>query len=108
MFPFPSPLFHLTSLPQDTRELIVHQLRVRVEGWVEAPVPISVDKIGIFFRDIPPSDDNIRGPVRLVFAISLSGTRKIVNVRSGLVVHNTLELPMEVKLDPPPGLTGTQ
>ena len=84
----------------------MHQLRVQVEGWAEVPVPISVDKIGIFFRDIPPSPDSDYGPVRLVFAISLSGTRKVVNVRSGLVIHNTLELPMEMKLDPPAGLKG--
>ena len=66
-------------------------------------MPISVDKIGIFVRDLHPSVGSSHGPVRLVFAISLSDTRKIVNVRSGLVIHNTLELPMEIKMDPHPG-----
>ena len=47
-----------------------------------------------------------RGPVRLVFAVSLKGTQKVVNIRSGLVLHNTLQLPLEVKLDPPSGAKG--
>lgn len=74
-------------------------MRVKVSGWEEINIPISVDKIGIFFRDIHQSDG--RSQVRLYFAVSLNDTRKCVNVRSGLVIHNTLELPMEVKLDPP-------
>ena len=86
--------------------MIVHQLRVKIDGWEEITVPISVDKIGIFFRDIRLSTGSGHEPVRLVFAISLSDTRKVVNVRSGLVVHNTLELPMEVKLDPPTDIKG--
>ena len=86
--------------------MIVHQLRVKIDGWEEIAVPISVDKIGMFFRDIHPSTGSGQEPVRLVFAISLSDTRKVVNVRSGLVVHNTLELPMEVILDPPTDTEG--
>ena len=33
---------------------MVHQLRVKVEGWEEVGVPVSVDKIGLFFRVIHP------------------------------------------------------
>lgn len=44
--------------------------------------------------------------MKLFFAISLSGTQKIINVRSGLVIHNTLELPVEVKLESPPTKNG--
>ena len=40
--------------PQDTRQLVVHQLRVQVQGWEEVAVPVSVDKIGLFFREIHP------------------------------------------------------
>ena len=47
-----------------------------------------------------------RRSVRLMFAVSLKGTQKVVNVRSGLVLHNTLQLPLEVKLDPPSGMKG--
>lgn len=39
---------------QDTRELIVHQLSVQVEGWLQLAVPISVDKVGLFFREVMP------------------------------------------------------
>lgn len=93
---------------QDTRALIVHQLVVKVAGWQSIDIPISVDKIGVFFREVQPSFDSdhddlvelpkTRGPVRVVFAISLSDTQKVVNIRSALVLHNTMELPLEVRL----------
>ena len=78
-------------------------------GWERIHIPISVDKIGVFFREVWPTNDTDldslpdlplnRGPVRLVFAISLSDTQKVVNVRSALVLVNTMELPLEVKLE---------
>ncbi len=87
----------------------MHQLLVKVAGWLPITIPISVDKIGVFFREIWPASDSDfdsspklppqRDPVRLVFAISLSDTQKVVNVRSALVIVNTMELPLDVKLD---------
>lgn len=94
---------------QDTRELVVHQLLVKVAGWQSIDIPVSVDKIGVFFREVVPSSDTDldliselpagRGCVRLVFAISLSDVQKVVNVRSALVLSNTMEIPLEVKLE---------
>ena len=43
---------------QDTRQLVVHQLVVKVAGWKKITVPISVDKVGIFFRELEPSNDD--------------------------------------------------
>ena len=88
---------------------MVHQLLVKVSGWQSIDIPVSVDKIGVFFREVQPSSDTdldlvselpvTRGPVRLVFAISLSDdVQKVVNVRSALVLSNTMEIPLEVKL----------
>ena len=63
----------------------------------------------MFFREVQPSKDtNIdltclppsRKPIRLVFAISLDEVQKVVNVRSSLVLHNTMEIPLEIKLEP--------
>ena len=53
------PWFHVTPdhamfSIQDTHQLVVHQLRVKVDGWEEVNVPVSVDKIGLFFRDAKP------------------------------------------------------
>lgn len=89
---------------------MVHQLLVKVAGWRTIDIPISVDKIGVFFREVWPSSDTDldlvaelpvdRGPVRLVFAISLSDVQKVVNIRSALVLSNTMEIPLEVKLEP--------
>ncbi len=84
---------------------------MKVAGWQRINIPVSVDKIGVFFREVEPSFDcdhdnradlpKARGPVRLVFAISLSDTQKVVNIRSALVLHNTMELPLEVRLESP-------
>ena len=97
---------------QNTRELVVHQLLVKIAGWQSIDIPVSVDKIGVFFREVWPSSDTDldlipqlpmnRGPVRLVFAISLNDVKKIVNIRSALVLKNTMEIPLEVKLEPNP------
>lgn len=89
---------------------MVHQLLVKVAGWQSIDIPVSVDKIGVFFREVWPSSDTDldlvaelpmnRTSVRLVFAISLSDVQKVVNVRSALVLSNTMEIPLEVKLEP--------
>ena len=43
---------------QDTRQLVVHQLVVKVAGWKRIAIPISVDKVGVFFRELEPSHDD--------------------------------------------------
>ncbi len=87
----------------------MHQLLVKVSGWQCIETPVSVDKIGVFFREVQPSFDTDidlchlpanRGKVRLVFAISLDEVQKIVNVRSPLVLRNVMEVPFEIKLQP--------
>lgn len=41
-------------------------------------------------------------PVRVVFAVTMEGSaRKVVTVRSALIVRNRLETPMELRLDSP-------
>ena len=90
---------------------MVHQLLVKVVGWERIDIPVSVDKVGVFFREVQPSCDSDldnlpelprnRGTVRLVFTISLSDTQKVVNVRSALVLHNKMEISLEIKLENP-------
>ncbi|XP_060794237.1 intermembrane lipid transfer protein VPS13D isoform X2 [Neoarius graeffei] len=106
-----------------THELKLHQLLVRVGGW-EQVKPVSVDKVGVFFRyaaadhnnpsntvGSPISRTNIihphvyfsaLPPVRVVFSITMEGSaRKVITVQSALMVKNRLEVPMEVRLDSP-------
>ncbi|XP_061458181.1 intermembrane lipid transfer protein VPS13D isoform X3 [Rhineura floridana] len=106
-----------------THDLRIHQLQVRVNGW-EQVSPVSVDKVGIFFRYAAPdkstssstvgspiSKTNIihphvyfssLPPVRVVFAVTMEGSaRKVITVRSALIVKNKLETPMELRLDSP-------
>ncbi|XP_044206610.1 vacuolar protein sorting-associated protein 13D isoform X2 [Thunnus albacares] len=106
-----------------THELKLHQLLVRVCGW-EQVKPVSVDKVGIFFRYAAPDRNNSSNtvgspisrtniihphvyfsalpPVRVVFSITMEGSaRKVITVRSALIVKNRLDVPMEVRLDSP-------
>ncbi|KAG7472195.1 hypothetical protein MATL_G00106290 [Megalops atlanticus] len=106
-----------------THELKLHQLLVRVGGW-EQVKPVSVDKVGVFFRYAAPDRNNPSStvgspisrtniihphvyfsalpPVRVVFAITMEGSaRKVITVRSALMVKNRLEVPMEIRLDSP-------
>ncbi|XP_077106391.1 intermembrane lipid transfer protein VPS13D isoform X2 [Ranitomeya variabilis] len=106
-----------------THDLRIHQLQVRVSGW-EQVSPVSVDKVGIFFRYAAPDKNSSSSsvgspisrtsiihpqvyfsalpPVRVVFAVTMEGSaRKVVTVRSSLIVKNKLEIPMELRLDSP-------
>ncbi|XP_056409162.1 intermembrane lipid transfer protein VPS13D-like, partial [Hyla sarda] len=106
-----------------THDLRIHQLQVRVSGW-EQVSPVSVDKVGIFFRYAAPDKNSSSSsvgspisrtniihpqvyfsalpPVRVVFAVTMEGSaRKVVTVRSSLIVKNMLEIPMELRLDSP-------
>ncbi|XP_069382319.1 intermembrane lipid transfer protein VPS13D isoform X3 [Paralichthys olivaceus] len=106
-----------------THELKLHQLLVRVCGW-EQVKPVSVDKVGVFFRYAAPDRNNSSStvgspisrtniihphvyfsalpPVRVVFSITMEGSaRKVITVRSALMVKNQLDVPMEVRLDSP-------
>ena len=40
---------------QHSHELRVHQLIVKVKGWQEV-APVSVDKVGVYFRQTLPDD----------------------------------------------------
>ncbi|XP_058531396.1 intermembrane lipid transfer protein VPS13D isoform X2 [Ochotona princeps] len=106
-----------------THDLRIHQLQVRVNGW-EQVSPVSVDKVGTFFRYAAPDKNSSSStigspssrtniihpqvyfsslpPVRVVFAVTMEGSaRKVITVRSALIVRNHLETPMELRLDSP-------
>ncbi|XP_065594229.1 intermembrane lipid transfer protein VPS13D isoform X3 [Cyrtonyx montezumae] len=106
-----------------THDLRIHQLQVRVNGWEEVS-PVSVDKVGTFFRYAAPDKNSSSStlgspisrtniihpqvyfsslpPVRVVFEVTMEGSaRKVITVRSALIVKNKLEVPMELRLDSP-------
>ncbi|XP_028393538.1 vacuolar protein sorting-associated protein 13D-like [Dendronephthya gigantea] len=92
---------------KETHELKVHQLVVQLEGW-EQVSPVSVDKVGAFFRQAMPAkgiNKVIRfNPTRVVFDIKLeNGAQKVVTVKSALVLKNKTDLTIDVKLELPRG-----
>ncbi|ELT97897.1 hypothetical protein CAPTEDRAFT_149660 [Capitella teleta] len=98
---------------KQTHELKVHKLVVRVDGWKEVSA-ISVDKVGVFFREAKADIDihapivstlNALGfsdipPARIVFDISRVGSaRKMITVRSALTLNNQLSEDVQVQLE---------
>lgn len=85
-----------------THKYKVHQLGICVEGWRPIP-PISVDKVGIFFRPATPdaqrSHLDLPG-ARVVLEVTLEGSaQKLVTVRSALLLRNQLQDPVELRLE---------
>ncbi|XP_060529289.1 intermembrane lipid transfer protein Vps13D isoform X2 [Cylas formicarius] len=80
----------------------LHQLGVKVDGW-QVIDPVTVDKVGTYFRDVSAEIPNRFvdiPPARVVFNVALEGSaRKLVTVRSALVIINDLPNLMEVKLE---------
>ncbi|XP_074028701.1 vacuolar protein sorting 13D [Leptinotarsa decemlineata] len=87
---------------QDSHKMRMHQLGVKVEGW-QCLEPVTVDRVGVYFRDAasenqPRVFDN--SPARVVFDITLEGSaRKLVTIRSALLIINYLPQTVEVKLE---------
>lgn len=91
---------------QDSHKMKMHQLVVRVDGFQEALPPVSIDKVGIYFRHCPTELkrrdilDASTPQARIIFDVALEGSaRKLVTIRSGLLIKNKLSQNLEIKLD---------
>lgn len=85
----------------DTHNLRLHQVGVRVDGWSEVG-PVSIDKVGVFFRYAYHEADEFSATprTRIVFSVSLEGSaQKLVSVRSALRVINKLDRKMLMKME---------
>ncbi|XP_065212498.1 intermembrane lipid transfer protein Vps13D isoform X2 [Planococcus citri] len=91
---------------RDTHMVKHHQITVKVHGW--KPVkPVSVDKVGVYFRHASPDDCSLDScdlpQARIVFDVTMEGSaRKLITVRSALLLYNQLQLPVEIKLENTP------
>lgn len=75
-----------------------HKIVVQIDGWYEM-FPVSVDKVGIYFREAKPKDIRLETS-RIVFDITLEPNAvKLITVRSALIVHNQLNKPIELSFN---------
>lgn len=74
---------------QESHELQARQIIVRVDGC-DLMAPLSVDRVGTYFRLAKPANSTAEGAVtRVVFHIELEGPAlKVINVRSALMLKN--------------------
>ncbi|EDV24211.1 uncharacterized protein TRIADDRAFT_57473 [Trichoplax adhaerens] len=78
----------------------VHQISVQVDGW-KMVSPITVDRVGVFFRQAlpqnhPGTDKNKSPSARIVFDVTVFGSKKIITVRSALQIKNLLHTPIQL------------
>ncbi|GAB1600262.1 intermembrane lipid transfer protein VPS13D [Argonauta hians] len=92
---------------KETHELRVNQLVVKADGWQKLSA-VTVDKVGIYFRDAQPDEKVIRTQqtmrqqvARFVFDVTQEGSaRKMITVRSALTIVNKLHMPVEIVMYP--------
>lgn len=83
----------------DSHKLNLHQIGVRIEGWREVG-PISVDRVGVYFRNARMDVTGKPVRTRIVFAVTMEGSaQKLITVRSSLRVLNKLDTSVQIKLD---------
>ena len=83
---------------QDSHLPRSHKIVVQVDGWYEM-FPVSVDKVGVYFREAKPKDIRLETS-RIVFDIVLEPNAvKLITVRSALIVHNQLDTPIELSFN---------
>lgn len=86
----------------DTHRARMHGLKIRIQGFRKHAY-VSVDRVGVYFRDVGGRDTNSTAPdkARVVFDVTLDGqARKLITVRSALVIHNKLPSAVDVRLGP--------
>uniref|UniRef100_A0A914CP81 Vacuolar protein sorting-associated protein 13 VPS13 adaptor binding domain-containing protein n=1 Tax=Acrobeloides nanus TaxID=290746 RepID=A0A914CP81_9BILA len=92
-FEFPTKRLASKEKPNSSRQLIM-----RIEGWEEIS-PVDVDIVGTYFRTARTNVNSTKISTRVVIIVSMDADgRKIVTVRSALIVSNKLPYPMVLKL----------
>ncbi|XP_048240313.1 vacuolar protein sorting-associated protein 13D-like isoform X2 [Haliotis rufescens] len=85
-----------------THGMHINQLLVTVAGW-QRLTPITVDKVGVYFRYTEPDKKtptvSTLYPACIVIEVKQDGSaRKLIVVRSSLVVVNQLDCPLQVRM----------
>ncbi len=84
------------------RELVQHRIRIKLEDWSEIR-PLTIDKVGTYFRDIQRYSANasILSPItRLIFDISLSGNAtKLIEIKSPVSIKNRLNFKIQCRIE---------
>ncbi|XP_034133792.1 vacuolar protein sorting-associated protein 13D isoform X2 [Drosophila guanche] len=81
-----SKLRHIHS-----HQLNLHQIFVQIHGWTLIG-PLSVDKVGVFFRTTSLDSLDLATKCRIIFDISLIGSaQKLIKVKSSLGLINKLD-----------------
>ncbi|XP_074642818.1 intermembrane lipid transfer protein VPS13D-like [Tubulanus polymorphus] len=92
---------------KNSHQLKVHQVVIKLDGWYKTTPPVSVDKIGIYFRNSRPEHNKSSSifcpestQMRIVFDVSLEGSaKKVITVRSALLIKNKITETIQLKFE---------
>ncbi|RWS28180.1 vacuolar protein sorting-associated protein 13D-like protein [Leptotrombidium deliense] len=87
----------VASRQRSINVLKAHKIVVKVDGWEEM-VPVTVDKVGVYFREAKPATLENES-ARVVFEVTMEdNARKLISVRSALLLHNGTPNTVEIQL----------
>lgn len=95
----PQKLRH-QKLRDATYSPTAHKITVVVDGWQDVMPPITVDRVGVFMHELFPPNDNTHPTARLVTEVSMQQGQKVIEMRSPLVIRNSLTIALDVRLTP--------
>lgn len=74
------------------------RLLIAVEGW-EWLQPISIDRVGTFFRLAVPSGDRLQKPVLVFIDVAMTdNSMRSITIRSAIDIHNQLLTSIDLRL----------
>ena len=84
----------VTSLFQSDR-----RLQISIDGW-ERLQPISIDRVGTFFRLAKPSHDHpLHKPILIMIDIAMTdSTIRLITIRSSIEIRNRLRTSVDLRL----------
>jgi vacuolar protein sorting-associated protein 13D len=74
------------------------RLSITIDGW-ECLQPISIDRVGTFFRLALPSSDRLQKPVLVFIDVAMTdSSMRSITIRSAIQIHNQLLTSIDVRL----------
>ena len=78
------------------KKLVQHRIRIKLDDTLNESEPITIDKVGTYYRDIKYHNSLSR----LIFDLSLSGnSTKLIKIKSPITIKNKLKVVIECKIE---------
>ena len=83
---------------EDRARKMLQKISLRLEGWHEVSSSLMVSRVGSYIFDMEPAALEF-SPARIVVEISVINGRKVIYVRSAVVLENKLDRSVDIRLE---------